>query len=178
MPGVIGYIKPNEKEQDSSLIDLMAEALEDETHFYSKTHVEDGFGFGLVQLSTLSKTHSPVWDTENKIGLIFYGEIYNRLDLVKQLEYKGVFLDQVTDDFILLNLYLEYGEKFATFINGAFLILIWHRESKTIKIINDRMGLHPLYYGQYGQTFLLSSGIRALLVDPNISRSVDFNCDF
>jgi asparagine synthase (glutamine-hydrolysing) len=46
-------------------------------------------------------------------------------------------------------------------------------DTKTIKIINDRMGLHPLYYAQTGKQFLFSSGIRALLVDQNISRSVD-----
>lgn len=173
MPGLIGYVKPNNKEQGSSLIHSMAEALEDEPHFYSKTHVEDGFGFGLVQLSSLPETQSPVWDTENKIGLIFYGEIYNRLDLIKKLESKGVVLDQVTDEFIFLNLYREYGEQFAAFINGSCLILIWHKDSKTLKIINDRMGLHPLYFAHIGQTFLFASGIRALLVDQTISRNVD-----
>ncbi|MAT44684.1 MAG: hypothetical protein CL609_20305 [Anaerolineaceae bacterium] len=173
MPGVIGYLKPLKRDEGLHFIDAMANALENESHFYTKTYVEDGFGYGAIELVELNDHHSIVWNDKNNIGFIFYGEIYNRLDLVKKLEDKNIFLEKVTDENILLNLYLVYGEQFASLLNAACLILIWHVDTKTIKIINDRMGLHPLYYAQIGKQFLFSSGIRALLVDHNISRSVD-----
>ncbi len=173
MPGIIGYLKPFHPEQGRSFLTKMADALEDDAPVTIKKHLENGFGFGVVQLSNLPETHSPLWDETHQLGLIVYGELYNRLDLIKKLDAKGVVLEQVTDEHILLNLYLQYGDQFARFLNAACLIVIWQADTQTLKIINDRMGLHPLYYAQSGQNFLFASGIRALLVDEAIPRQVD-----
>ncbi len=174
MPGIFGTIQPRlNQDQVNHRLAGMASALETEERFSSDFYTENGFGFGRISLKILNPESQPVWTDDQSVGIVLEGEVYNADILRGFLQGKGRVLRSNNTAELLLQLYLEDGDTFAAQINGAFIAAIWDQRSQKLLITNDRLGLFPLYYAQFAQGFIFSSGVRALLADPAVSREVD-----
>jgi asparagine synthase (glutamine-hydrolysing) len=101
------------------------------------------------------------------------GEVYDVSRLKHELEQKGSPYTGEGQAGLLLRLFDVFGEAFASKLNGAFVAAIWDLLERKLWLVNDRMGLYPLYYAQYGDTFLFASGVRALLAHPDLPRTID-----
>lgn len=75
----------------------------------------------------------------------------------------------------LLNIFKDKGEVLVHFVNGTFTIIIWDKKKKNLFILNDRIGLRPLYYAQYrGKTFFASEA-KAIIADQEFNK--EYNKD-
>lgn len=170
MPGLIGYIKPLDKNSGQTFLEKMALTLETDPDFERDLYVEDGFGAGRVKNRILNPDPQPIWDNERQIAVFLEGELYDKkplFDMVDKTDIKS------GDAQLILNLYKKFDTGFVRNLNGAFLILIWDQKSHQAIIINDRLGLHPLYYAHHNGDFVFSSGLRAVLADSSIPRNTD-----
>ena len=81
-------------------------------------------GFERLSIQDLSKMgHQPMQNDESNVAIIFNGEIYNFLELRKELIKKGHILHSETDTEVILHMYLEYGiEKTLEELNGIHSI--------------------------------------------------------
>lgn len=99
----------------------------------------------------------PLWVTYN-------GEIYNFLDLRKQLEKKGCVFRTQTDTEVLLHGYRVWGEALCEHLTGMFAFAIWDDEKKVTYLARDHIGQKPLYYILTSNTFEAASEIKALKI--------------
>lgn len=116
----------------------------------------------------------PMFSYDKQVGIVFNGEIYGYQKLRRYLLKRGYQFRSTSDTEVVLNAYLEWGEKFITRIDGMYGIAIYDRRDGTIKLFRDRMGIKPLYYYYDGNNFGFASELKGIVkMCNNISFKID-----
>jgi asparagine synthase (glutamine-hydrolysing) len=173
MPGLVGFVKDQNRERLGFNLESMARALDSEARFHSHLFEGDGFGLGRVSLEILNREPQPIWDEAHSCCVLMEGEFYDRSPLRQALQARGVRFATQSDAELALHLYQAYGEDFAAPLNGLFAIAIWDGVQRKLLLISDRLGNQPIYYSLTRSGLIFASGVRALLVDPELSRQTD-----
>ncbi len=127
-----------------------------------------GRGFlGLTRLSIidLSETgHQPMSYTYHgrNLKIIFNGEIYNYIELRKELVALGHEFSSQTDTEVIMASYLAWGENCLERFNGMFAFAIWDEENEQIFAARDRMGKKPFLYSTESGDFVFASEIKVI----------------
>ena len=85
---------------------------------------------------------------DDTIWVTYNGELYNELELRKELEAKGHRYRTACDTESLVHLYEEEGLDFVRRLNGMFALAIWDSKRGRLVLVRDRMGQKPLFYGE------------------------------
>lgn len=130
---------------------------------------------GHVRLSIidLAGGDQPISNEDKTIWVTYNGEIYNFPELRDELLGKGHHFSTGTDTEILVHLYEEEGTGFLDRLNGQWAFAIWDTRKKRLFCARDRVGVRPLYYTMFNNTFIFASEIKALFALPGIGRTVD-----
>lgn len=115
--------------------------------------------------------NQPMVSEDGNYVLIFNGEIYNHLDLRKELKcrkYRGH-----SDTETLLLLLMEKGIDVLNRLNGIFSFAFYDRCEKKIILARDKFGVKPLYVSQIGDKVIFSSEIRPICKVFHISMDSD-----
>ena len=78
--------------------------------------------------------------------LIFNGEIYNYIELRKELEKQGHFFKTSSDTEVLLRYYLLYGDNCVDYFEGMWSFAVFDAQKGTLLLSRDRFAEKPLYY--------------------------------
>ncbi|MDP5129241.1 MAG: asparagine synthase (glutamine-hydrolyzing), partial [Paraglaciecola sp.] len=124
----------------------------------------------IIDLSVLG--NQPMYSHDQKLVIVFNGEIYNFLALRQELLEKGYPLKTPGDTEVILALYELEGEACLQKLNGMFAFALWDIEKQKLLIARDRMGKKPLYYLQHNGRFAFASEIKALLTLPDVPRDI------
>lgn len=103
----------------------------------------------------------PMSGADEKVHIVFNGEIYGYQNLKEQLSQKYDFRT-TSDTEVILNAYLEYGQDFVKRIDGIFAIVIYDERIQKLLIYRDRIGVKPFYYYYDGEDFAFASELKAL----------------
>lgn len=140
----------------------------------------DNFCLAFTRLAVIDLSENgmqPMFSKDNQVGIVFNGEIYGYQKLRRQLEKMGYCFSSTSDTEVVLNAYLEYGEKFVTKIDGMFAIAIYDKregKSGTVRLYRDRFGIKPLYYYYDGKNFGFSSELKGIVnMCSNVFLQVD-----
>jgi asparagine synthase (glutamine-hydrolysing) len=115
----------------------------------------------------------PMWSSDDSIGIVYNGEIYNHLELRQKLEKKGrVFETDHSDTEVLLHGYREWGTDLPNRLNGMWVFAIYDRRRDAIFISRDRFGKKPLFYTLQNKTFVFASELTALAQHSFITASI------
>ena len=118
-------------------------------------------GHRRLSILDLSKAgHQPM--KYGKLSITFNGEIYNFLELKKDLEKKGYKFKTKTDTEMILALYSEYGEKSFSMLRGMFAFGLWDDKNKKLFLVKDRYGIKPLYYFSDTEKLVFASTVKAI----------------
>ncbi len=117
----------------------------------------------------------PMESQDGRYVIVFNGEIYNFLDLRKQLIKKGYSFRSRTDTEVLLVLYSHYGPSLLQKIRGMFAFAIWDKKDQLLFAACDRIGKKPIYYYEGGNHFAFASEIKSLSVIPGIKKEIDYS---
>ena len=109
----------------------------------------------------------------NDVVIIYNGELYNTIEIRKELMADGFIFHGHSDTEVVLNLYFKYGSSLLSKMNGIFAFAIWDKRSKELFLARDNFGVKPLYYVSNNGNFIFSSEIKAILTDKSISRSIN-----
>jgi len=136
---------------------------------------EDGFGMAMRRLSIidLAGGHQPMWDEQNRMGVVFNGEVYNYRALQQEFREQGHQFCTTSDTEVVLKTLVERGLEGIHKWNGMFAVGAWDPNQKKLVLIRDRMGVKPLYYFYDGKTFLFASEIKAILASGLVERSIN-----
>lgn len=113
----------------------------------------------------------PMFSHDAQVGIVFNGEIYGYQKLKEELIRKGYQFRSTSDTEVVLNAYLEWGQKFINKVDGMFGLAICDKRDGTIKLFRDRVGVKPLYYYYNGFDFGFSSELKGIL---NMCTTVSF----
>jgi asparagine synthase (glutamine-hydrolysing) len=110
----------------------------------------------IIDLS--SSGHQPM-EFEN-YWISYNGEIYNYLEIKKELQIKGYKFKSSSDTEIVLKAYHFWGEKCLQKFNGMWSFVIWDNSIKSLFISNDRFGVKPLYIYKSSEKAIFTSEIK------------------
>lgn len=131
-------------------------------------------GHRRLSIVDLDFGHQPLSNEDDTMWLVYNGEIYNHLDLRRDLISRGHrFKTHHSDSEVILHAYEEYGEKCVGLFNGIFAFAIWDSKRKQVFLARDRFGIKPLYYFLSPQKLLFASEIKALFVEGTLSPQAD-----
>lgn len=105
--------------------------------------------------------------------LVYNGELYNTMDIRKELEgYGHKFLGH-SDTEVLLVSYIQWGPECVKKLNGIYAFAVWNEKEKSLFMARDRFGVKPLFYAVRGSSFIFGSELKALLENPLVKPEVD-----
>jgi asparagine synthase (glutamine-hydrolysing) len=110
---------------------------------------------------------------DGTVWTVFNGEIYNHLELRRQLEACGHVFKGRSDTEVLPHLYEEEGSEFVSKLRGMFALAIYDTRAQTLLLARDRFGVKPLFYAPGTERFMFASEIRPLLELPGIDDRPD-----
>jgi asparagine synthase (glutamine-hydrolysing) len=113
----------------------------------------------IIDLS--SAGHQPM--TRNGYTIVYNGEVYNYLELRRELSMLGHHFTSSSDTEVVLQAYREWGPKAVEKFNGIFAFAIWSEDSQTLFCARDRLGVKPFYYIIDTRQFIFASEIRSIL---------------
>ena len=177
MCGIAGIIKPNGIVDPSTVDDmctLFAYRGPDDKGLWQ--NAEKSVCLGHRRLSIIDTSHSghqPMIDPESQCVLIFNGEVYNYLEIRKQLEAEGYTFSTKTDSEVILKSYLAYGKDCVHRFNGMFAIAIWDPRQQHLFMLRDRLGIKPFYYYLDDETLIFASETKAINQALGRKASVD-----
>ncbi|MGI8555195.1 MAG: asparagine synthase (glutamine-hydrolyzing), partial [Pyrinomonadaceae bacterium] len=102
------------------------------------------------------------------------GEIYNYIEIKKELEAKGYRFHTDCDTEVLSCAFAEWKTNCLEKMNGMFAFAVWDSAEKTLTLARDRAGIKPLYYAKFGGQIIFASEIKAILAAGLIKAELDF----
>ncbi len=162
MCGFIGILrnnpgKPNDvyknlfRDQNNS---MSHRGPDDEGYFH-----DDFVSFGFRRLSIIDIEYGaqPLNYDDEKLWLVFNGEIYNYVELRNDLQDEGYEFTTESDTEVIAALFSKHKEDAFQYLRGMFSILIWDKEQETFYGARDPFGIKPLFYHEMGEGIVFAS---------------------
>ncbi|MFI5248056.1 MAG: asparagine synthase (glutamine-hydrolyzing), partial [Nitrospirales bacterium] len=133
----------------------------DDDGFYASGSV--GLGFRRLAILDLTPAaHQPMMSDEGKLVLVFNGEIYNYVELRRELQSLGHSFRSTGDTEVLLHAYQQWGQDCLQKLNGMWAFLIYDRQRSCVFGSRDRFGVKPFFYYRTDRYALFASEIKAI----------------
>ena len=132
--------------------------------FYATRKVIGSVGFRRLSIIDLSsKGHQPMHEGNFKYWIVLNGEVYNYIELQKELMTRGYQFNSRTDTEVVLKSYLEWGPNCLEKFNGMWSFCILDIEGKKLFCARDRFGVKPFYYYFDRKRFIFGSEVKQVL---------------
>lgn len=150
------------------------------------TDSEVGVGLAHRRLSIVElsdRGSQPMLSHDGRFAIVYNGEIYNHLDLRKELSDEGhrPAWQGSSDTETLLECWTIWGgPRTLEKLVGMFAAGVWDSREKTLTLFRDRFGEKPLYYGVSKGSFVFASELKAFkkVPDFNLTISTDSVASF
>ncbi|TOK51236.1 asparagine synthase (glutamine-hydrolyzing) [Vibrio parahaemolyticus] len=165
MCGIFGYFDFKNESKDEAVVKSMGEVIwyrgPDGMGYYH----DKGRALGNQRLAILDIDHGqqPFYSDDNDIIVVQNGEIFNHIELARDLEDGPFACETSCDTEVILRLYQKYGIEFISMLNGMFAISIYDKRIDSMYLIRDRVGEKPLYFHQNHQCLSFGSEIKSIL---------------
>lgn len=177
MCGICGYVRKRELSLDKlrQMNDTMYHRGPDDSgaEIYP---MSGGYQLGLAQrrlaimdLSALG--HQPMHSDNERVVLVYNGEIYNFRELREELADYPFRSDCDTE--VIIAAYLKWGISCVNRFNGMFAIALYDREEEALYLIRDRVGKKPLYYWYEQGELVFASELKPIMACPDFQGRID-----
>jgi asparagine synthase (glutamine-hydrolysing) len=137
---------------------------------------DDCVGFAHRRLAIIDRTDGGAQPMRGPSGteIVFNGEIYNYLELRRELAASGVTFETESDTEVLLAAYERWGTDCLSRLNGMFAFAIYDPTRRVLFAARDRFGEKPFYYHvTRSGAFVFASELKALFAHPAVPRLAD-----
>ena len=138
--------------------------------------MRDGWQVGFAQrrLSILDLSalgHQPMHSADERISVVYNGEIYNYRELREELaDYP---FRSNCDTEVIIAAYLKWGIRCVERFNGMFAIALFDRKSQDVYLIRDRIGKKPLYYWYEDGNLVFASELKPIMKCPGFAGEIE-----
>lgn len=179
MCGIAGLYNLNEKKVEKDTLvrftDSMRHRGPDGAGY--ELFENETLGFGHRRLSILDLTEQgkqPMSFANGRYWICYNGEVFNFIDLKKELEKKGHTFKSNTDTEVIIASYVEWGKDCLNKFNGMWAFAIWDNIDKELFMARDRFGIKPFYYSYQANVQLaFASETRAFKYLEGFNRQID-----
>lgn len=167
MCGIYGYFDKGRNTLQPSVLEKMGDVIEHRGpdgrgQYHDK---KAGVALGNQRLAILDVEHGqqPFFSDDKNIIVVQNGEIFNHIELAKELSSDGYHCKTSCDTEVILRLYERDGIDGLPLLNGMFAIAIYDKNIDALFLIRDRVGEKPLHYSFKNGLLLFSSEIKSIL---------------
>src|SRR5712675_1823616 len=170
MCGIAGYFGlAREEVAPRPVLGRMVEALRHRGPDDGGLHLEGRVALGhrrlaIVDLSPAGR--QPLSNADGSVWVTFNGEIFNYVELRRELEARGHAFRSQSDTEVIVEAYRADGARCVESFNGDFAYALWDRAARRLVLARDRMGVRPLYYTIQDGVLVFASEVKALLEYP------------
>lgn len=166
MCGIAGYVdKTNKYRADRELIKKMTDKLIHRGPDAEGQWVDEQVALGHRRLAIIDldpKSNQPMVSYDGRYILTFNGEIYNYIELKRELSEKGAVFKTNSDTEVIIEAYREYGAECMNRFNGMWAFALYDTKEHKIIISRDRFGIKPIYTVDNDNVFAFASEIKAI----------------
>jgi asparagine synthase (glutamine-hydrolysing) len=180
MCGIAGFISSklsNPKQVMTNMIGTLTHRGPDNTSIWNDSnHMH--MGHARLSIIDLSKNgNQPIQSKSGRYVMVFNGEIYNYIELKKEINsLANIKWIGTSDSEVLIELINYFGIKEALIkTRGMFALSLWDLKNKELTLARDRLGEKPLYYGWQNDSFIFASEIKSLKKFPGFKKDIDKN---
>lgn len=130
-------------------------------------------GHRRLSIIDLSSGQQPMATADGSAVVVFNGEIYNYLELRRELESLGHNFRTKSDTEVLLHGYTAWGERLPEHLEGMFSFALADRYRRRLFLARDRFGEKPLFVMKTRNYVAFASELRPLAAFPDLNREID-----
>lgn len=127
--------------------------------------------FGVNVFQTLDDHNKNFISQSDRFLVAFVGNIFN----VEEIEHKYNLHNYYNDVEVTLNLWIQYGVKTCSIIDGRYVFVVYDQIEKELFIVRDRMGQIPLYYANNNNSFVFSTSIKSIVASSLVSKEISID---
>lgn len=167
MCGIFGFIadQPRPPEQSNAELDsglvYIRHRGPDGTGKWVSSDGQVGFGHVRLSIIDLETGAQPMQSDDGRFTIIYNGEIYNYIELRKELGEESFRTHSDTE--VVLRAFQRWGSGCVTRLRGMFAIAIWDAAEQKLFLARDRFGIKPLYWAKTSVGLYFASEVKALL---------------
>ncbi|MCW3786225.1 asparagine synthase (glutamine-hydrolyzing) [Plebeiibacterium sediminum] len=175
MCGIAGFVPRNFVSNPERTLNAMLTRIQHRGPDECGTYLSDRLCMGNVRLSIvdLASGQQPLSTQDGRYWIAYNGEVFNYLELKRDLEIKGHTFKTNCDTEIVVHMYQEYGSECLQHLNGQFAFSIWDEVKDELFLARDRMGIRPLFYSYQKENFVFGSEIKSIFEFPEINRALN-----
>ncbi len=176
MCGIAGYFQLQGKAKpEYELVCRMISQIRHRGPDEFGAYFDDRCGLGQARLSIidLSGGSQPLSNEDGTIWITYNGEIFNYLELRKELEKYGHRFRTRSDTEVIVHAYEQWGTECLSHFNGQFAFAVYDRSEGSLFVARDRLGIRPVYYALHNNRFYFASEIKSIFCDPTFPRRLD-----
>jgi asparagine synthase (glutamine-hydrolysing) len=177
MCGIAGIFGIRNEPVEQYEIEAMCDALvlrgPDDVGYYINGSV--GLGMRRLSIIDLATGQQPVHNEDGTIQLVLNGEIYNFQELRAEMEARGHRFYTASDTEVIVHLYEEFGADCVDRLRGMFAFALWDERHKKLLLARDRLGIKPLFFGEFDGKLVFASELKALLQLPWVKRELNWS---
>lgn len=177
MCGIFGTIRQNNQAPDAELVRKATRMLQHRGPDGEGYFSEGPLAFGHRRLAIIDLSEKGLQPMAAYGNVITYnGEIYNYLELKKQLQQQGYQFVSASDTEVILAAYAHWGTDCVQHFRGMWAFAIYNRQQRSVFCARDRFGIKPFYYTRIKGDFYFASEIKAFTALPDWSPN--YNADY
>ncbi|MGB8191230.1 MAG: asparagine synthase (glutamine-hydrolyzing) [Chitinophagaceae bacterium] len=150
MCGIAGIISPHShrvsREQLKQMTDAIAHRGPEGDDFWINADASVGLGHRRLSIIDLTQAAAQPMHYLERFSIVYNGEIYNYLELKKELQQQGYAFFTQSDTEVILAAYDCWREDCVKHFDGMFAFAIWDEKRKHLYAARDRFGEKPFYY--------------------------------
>lgn len=166
MCGIAGFVARKSIFDPGQIIREMTDRVQHRGPDDAGHYVRGRVALGHRRLAILDLTpsgHQPMSSQGGRYVITFNGEIYNYLELRKELSASGATFRTGTDTEVILAAFDAWGEECLSRFNGMWAFAIYDVRNERLFAARDRFGVKPFHYVLNDACFAFGSEIRQLL---------------
>ncbi len=162
MCGILGTLPKTENRQFEHALTTLQHRGPDGSGIWHDTEGAVSLGHRRLSILDTSDLGKQPMHFERYV-ITFNGEIYNFLEVRKELEILKYRFKSESDTEVILAAYQEWGAACLSKFNGMWSLAIWDKTEKRLFLARDRFGKKPLFYAFEGETFIFASEMKAIM---------------